>query len=74
MELTSQEQQALESRCKHGMKWEYCGLCQRYTYQDDYTIYLEKKVDGATLLRDNGKPVLMKITGERTVVEYMRYR
>ena len=57
MELTSQVKQALTSRCKHGMIWEYCGQCQRYTYESEYTIYLDKKdKDGSLVIGPNGKP------------------
>ena len=75
MELTSQVKQALTSRCKHGMVWEYCGQCQRYTYESEYTIYLDKKdKDGSLVIGPNGKPKKWKLSGERTIVEYMRYR
>jgi hypothetical protein len=36
--------------CKHGMKWEWCGLCQRVTWFEDVTVYPERKDEDGNVI------------------------
>ena len=59
---------ALESRCKHNMILEYCGVCQRVNYKKEISFPIE------IIDKDTGKPktIFMRTEVDRYYVQ--RYR
>jgi len=59
---------ALESRCKHGMILEYCGVCQRVNYTKTVRFPIEVKD------KDTGKDITIMMRKEVDRHYFMRYR
>jgi len=67
---------AYKERCKHGMIFEYCGVCQRIetTVDTKFPIDAKDRETGEPKLDANGKQRKIWMPTTTTRVSYMRYR
>ena len=67
---------AHKERCKHGMIFEFCGICNRIesTVDTKFPIDAKNRETGEQLYDKQGKPRKIWIPTQAKRVTYMRYR
>lgn len=65
-----------KKECKHGTRWEWCGVCQKveFTYEVECWFQVRDKETGNLVFREDGSPVMAKVMRKCKGVTYKRWR